>query len=70
MTVFPYRMKELDEVLGDLHHVEEAQDGGIVALVGKIPVLLPGELARKLQGMLGRRVGVLRLEGYHIRELE
>jgi len=69
MTVFPYRMKERDEVRGDLEHVEEA-DGGCLALIGKIPVLLPLELAGKLQGLVGRRVGVLRLEGYRLRSLD
>ena len=63
-----YRMSELDEVLGDLHHVEEAE-GGCLVLIDKIPVLLPVELAGKLQGLVGRRVGVLRLEGYRVRDL-
>ncbi len=69
MTVYPYRMKDLDEVLGPLRHVEEAE-GGCLALIGEIPVLLPGEMAEKLQGMIGQRVGVLRLDGYRARCLE
>jgi hypothetical protein len=68
MTVFPYRMKNLDEVLGDLHHVQEAEDG-CLALIGKITVLLPSEMAGKLQGMIGKPVGILRLDGYRVREL-
>lgn len=68
MTVFPYRMRERDEVLGDLHHIENAE-GGCLALIGKIPVLLPTELTERLQGLIGRRVGVLRLEGYRVRDL-
>jgi hypothetical protein len=66
ITVFPCRMKELDEVLGDLHQVEET-DGGCLALIGKILVLLPPEMAGKLQGLIGKRIGVLRLDGYHLR---
>lgn len=61
-----YHMSELDEVLGILNAIEEFE-GGIVALIGKIPVYLPSELTVKLQGLMGRRVGVLRLEGYHVR---
>jgi hypothetical protein len=62
----PYRMRELDEVRGDLVHVEEAE-GGIIILIDKIPILLPAEMAGKLQGLIGRRLGLLRLEGYHVR---
>jgi hypothetical protein len=61
-----YHMSELDEVLGPLNAIEEFE-GGIVALIGKIPVYLPSELTVKLQALIGRRVGVLRLEGYHVR---
>lgn len=69
MTVHPYVMKDLEEVLGDLHHIEEAE-GGIIALIGKIPALLPSELAGKLQGLIGRRIGIIRLDGqYRAREL-
>ena len=63
-----YRMRELDEVRGDLHHIEEAE-GGCLALIGKIPVLLPEELAGKLHGMIGRRVGILRSERYRVVDL-
>lgn len=61
-----YYMSELDEVLGPLNAIEE-YEGGIVALIGKIPVYLPSELTVKLQCLIGRRVGVLRLEGYRVR---
>lgn len=64
----PYRMKDLDEVLGDLHRIEETE-GGCIALIGKIPVILPPEMVVKLQNLVGRNVGILRLDGYHIREL-
>ncbi len=63
-----YHMTELDEVLGPLYSIEEIE-GGIVALIGRIHVYLPPELSEKLQGLIGRRVGVLRLEGYRVRAL-
>jgi hypothetical protein len=63
-----YRLKELEEVRGDLRRIEKAEDGCLV-LIGKIPALLPEELAGKLKSLEGRRVGVLRLEGFHVRDL-
>jgi hypothetical protein len=63
------RLSELEEVLGDLHSIE-ATEFGLVALIGKVHVLLPEELAEKLQGFIGKRVGVLRLDGYHLRCLD
>lgn len=69
VTIHPYVMRDLEEVLGDLHSVERT-DAGIIALIGKIPVLLPSELAEKLRGLIGRRVGVIRIEGcYRARAL-
>jgi hypothetical protein len=61
-----YRMRELDEVLGLLNSLEEA-NGWLLALIGKIPVLLPMELQDRLQSLLGKRIGVLRLDGYRVR---
>jgi hypothetical protein len=65
----PYRLSELEEVLGDLHSVENTEIGQ-VAIIGKIKVLLPEELFEKLQGLIGRRVGILRLDGYRVRCVE
>jgi len=62
----PHRLSELEEVLGDLHSLENTEIG-LVAQISKISVLLPEELAGKLQGLIGRRVGILRLDGYHVR---
>ena len=64
-----YRLSELEEIVGDLRSVENT-DIGLVAVIGKISVLLPEELASKLQGLIGRRVGVLRLDGFRVRCLE
>jgi hypothetical protein len=63
-----YRMSELDLVIGDLNHIEEIE-GGCLALIGKISVFLPPELAEMLHKLVGYRVGVLRLGGFHVRNL-
>ncbi len=64
-----YRLSELEEVLGDLHSIETT-DIGLVALISKIHVLLPVELADDLSSLIGKRIGILRLDGYHVREPE
>ena len=64
-----YRLSELEEVLGELHGVENTEIG-LVAQISKISVLLPEELAGKLRGLKGSRIGILRLDGYHVRVLE
>jgi hypothetical protein len=72
MSAFPreiYRPQELDEVLGVLHHVEDLPDGGLIALIGKIPTWLPSELGPRLKELQGRKIGVLRLDGYRIKEI-
>jgi hypothetical protein len=69
MSTEAVRPQEYDEVRGQLHQVEET-DGGCLALIGKIPVLLPSELAGNLRGLVGRNVGVLRLSGFHVRDLD
>jgi hypothetical protein len=61
-----YRLSELEEVLGGLHSVE-VNDIGLIAVIGKISVWLPNELEEDLKGLVGQRVGILRLDGYHIR---
>ncbi len=63
-----YHMRELDEVRGPLHHVEESPDG-VVALIGKIPTWLPSELGPRLRELQGRKIGVLRLDGYRLKEI-
>jgi hypothetical protein len=64
-----YRLTELEEVLGDLRGVKNTEIG-LVAQISRISVLLPEELAGKLQSLVGRRVGILRLDGYHVRCLD
>ena len=66
-----YRQSELEEVLGELHSLEITEIG-LIAVIGKISVLLPEdkELATKLRDLIGRRVAMLRLDGYHVRCIE
>jgi hypothetical protein len=47
------RLLELEEVLGDLRSIEITEIG-LIAVIGKVSVLLPEELAGRLQG-LGRQ---------------
>ena len=60
------RLSELEEVLGELLSVENTEIG-LIAVIGKVSVLLPEELAGSLQGLVGKRIGILRLDGYHLR---
>ena len=70
MTVHEqHRMSEYDEVIGLLHSIH-LTEYGLLALIGEIQVLLPEELAGKLQGLMGRRIALLRLDGYHLCCLE
>lgn len=69
MTVEAYRLSELEEVLGELQSIEIAEIG-MIAIIGKIKVLLPEELAGNLQGLIGKRIGILRLDGYRMRCLD
>jgi hypothetical protein len=64
-----YRLSELEEVLGELHSIEMTEIG-LIAAIGNISVLLPEELAGQLNGLIGRRIGLLRLDGYHVRLLD
>jgi hypothetical protein len=64
----PRHLLELEEVLGELHSIKE-MDIGLVALIGKIPVLLPPELGTRLAGLIGKRIGILRCDGYRLRVL-
>ncbi len=61
-------MEEYEEILGDLKGLEE-HSGWVIAQIGRISVLLPSEMAPKLRELLGRRMGVLRCEGYRLRAM-
>ena len=64
-----YRLSELEEVLGPLHSVENTEMG-MIAIIDKISVLLPEDLAENLMGLIGKRIGILRLDGYRVRCLD
>jgi hypothetical protein len=64
-----HRLSELEEVLGNLHGVKNTEIG-LVAQISKVSVLLPEELDGKLKGLVGKRIGILRLDGYHVRCLD
>jgi hypothetical protein len=57
----PYHIRPWDEVLGPALGVEE-HDGHCLALIGKIPVILPQEMTAKLAEAKGQRIGVLRTD--------
>lgn len=52
-----YHTNEFDEVLGSLNITEEFE-GGVVALIEKIPEYLPLKLTGKLKGLIGWCIGV------------
>lgn len=64
----PRRLQEGEEGRGVLVRVLE-QPGSIVAVFEWGSVLLPGELAPRLRELIGKRAGVLRLEGYRVKAL-
>lgn len=62
-----YRMRPWDEILGPALRVEE-YDGYCLALIGKILVCLPQEMAARLREVKGQRIGVLKTDkDYRIR---
>jgi hypothetical protein len=66
----PYHMRPWDEVLGLALEVEELE-GHCLALIGKIPVLLPLEMSTRLEEAKGQRVGILRTDNdFRIRVIE
>jgi hypothetical protein len=61
MDGLPSHMRPWDEVQGPVHEVEE-QDGHCLALIGKIPVILPHEMAARIRAVTGQKIGLLRTE--------
>jgi hypothetical protein len=64
------RLQEPEEVWGVLYSIESCPDGGIIAIIGKISIWLPQALQSRLQGLQGRKIAILRLDGYHVRNLD
>ncbi len=66
----PYYMQPWDEVLGPAISIEEFE-GHCLALIGKIPVLLPQEMSGRLSEVKGQRIGILRTDNdYRLRVIE
>ena len=61
MDARPYFMRPWDEVLGPALSVEEIE-GNCLALIGKILVYLPIEMAPKIRASKGQRIGILRTD--------
>lgn len=65
----PQRLQDLEEAVGTLLRVTELE-GFAVAVFAWGAVSLPAEMAGKLQGFVGKRVGIIRLDGqYRAREV-
>ena len=65
----PKGLAEFNEVIDVLLKVEE-QEGSAVAVFESGEFSLPVELAKKLRELQGKKIGILRLNGYHVCELE
>ena len=66
----PLILENLMEIRDTLNGIEESPDGGIIAQFGCCPVRLPDELAPQLKNLVGHNVGVLLLDGFHVRNLD
>jgi len=69
VDTMPRRLAEFNEVIDVLLKVVELE-GSAVAVFECGEISLPVELAEKLREMQGKKIGILRLNGYHVRELE
>jgi len=72
MSAFPpdaRPLRDLDEARGQLLKVLD-REGFAVAVFSWGAISLPGELASRLHELLGKKIGILRLDGYHVREVE
>lgn len=57
-----HRLVAWEEILGQLLRIEQPQDGYFVAQIGKLFVMLPEEMIVRLQGLQGRKIGILRTD--------
>ena len=65
----PYHPQNLDESRGVLLRVHEA-GGFCIAIFAWGAVSLPVELMGRLRELVGHKTGILRLDGWHVRNLE
>ena len=61
MTIHPSYMKAWDEIVGPVLNIEEVE-GYCLALIGKISIYLPLEMAEKLREQIGNHIGILRTD--------
>ena len=64
----PRRLAELEESRGELIRVFE-NEGQCVAIFSWGAVSLPGELREELRALIGKPCAILRLTGFHVREV-
>ncbi len=55
------RLDPWSDAIGQLHELQD-RDGQLVAKIGPVMVALPPEMAEKLQGLIGREIGILRAD--------
>lgn len=63
-----HREREFEESRGVLLRIHESE-GFCIAVFAWGAVSLPKEMAERLRELIGKRVSILRLEGYHVRDL-
>lgn len=61
-----HRLNELEEACGKLLRVSKV-DGFTIAVFAWGEIALPADMAGKLSELVGRRVGIIRLDGYRVR---
>jgi len=62
------RLKELEELLDTPLQVREA-GGHCIAIFPCGSFIFPSELEAKLLELIGKKIAILRLDGYHVRDL-
>ena len=65
----PHRLQELEEARGELLRVFESE-GQVVGVWAWGCCSFPAELREELKPLVGHEVGILRLDGYHVRAVE
>jgi hypothetical protein len=65
----PYRLQEPEEARDHLLRVF-LKDGYCIAIFRFGAVALPEEMEPKLRELVGREIGILRLDGYHVRAVD
>ena len=63
------KMHENQRICGLLEQIEFINDE-VLAVIGGIPILLPIELDENLSDMVGHKIAILKLSGFHFRELK